>query len=514
MTQRAPFGGSRRAAVLAFSVSAGLTSAFAALPAGATTPSHYGVTITNRQTQNMTLANGVYSATADNAMLKVNDLVTALQAGPIKVTTGNGSGGNEKGDLHVDVGFSWASGFGLTLDAYHSIFVDAPVVDAGTAGLTLKNNDGGTGGVLLFGPKGSISFMGTGNALSIDGAAYTLVNSVSFLASVVDGHKGDGNYALANNYDASQDGAYKLSPVAIPIRGNFNGLGNTISNLTIHSKLQRFGKGIGLFRGVYGTVASLRMANADVEVGSSTATGIVTAVVEGTIFNTSVAGKIVERPQGNGSNITMYLGGLAGLSTGTILDSQSSADLSVSAGGEQFGAYAGGLVGIISNGELQPATVESSFATGAITVAGSTIQVVAGGLIGANGSTGPLVNCYASGAVSVPASGDAGGFAGVSSGPMTTSYSTGAPSGGATPGGFVGLDKGSTLFGNIWDTTTSGITNPAQGAGNIANDPGITAMTTIELQAGLPPGFDSTIWAENRSINNGLPYLIANRPSK
>jgi hypothetical protein len=28
----------------------------------------------------------------------------------------------------------------------------------------------------------------------------------------------------------------------------------------------------------------------------------------------------------------------------------------------------------------------------------------------------------------------------------------------------------------------------------------------------LPEGFDPTIWAENPSINNGFPYLIANPP--
>jgi hypothetical protein len=41
---------------------------------------------------------------------------------------------------------------------------------------------------------------------------------------------------------------------------------------------------------------------------------------------------------------------------------------------------------------------------------------------------------------------------------------------------------------------------------------GITGETTAQLQAGLPAGFDPTIWAESPSINNGLPYLINNPP--
>ena len=65
-----------------------------------------------------------------------------------------------------------------------------------------------------------------------------------------------------------------------------------------------------------------------------------------------------------------------------------------------------------------------------------------------------------------------------------------------------------------WDTDTSGITDPSQGAGNIANDPGITGLTTQQFQSGLPTGFDPKIWAEKSTINNGLPYLIANPPPK
>jgi hypothetical protein len=57
-----------------------------------------------------------------------------------------------------------------------------------------------------------------------------------------------------------------------------------------------------------------------------------------------------------------------------------------------------------------------------------------------------------------------------------------------------------------------GINNPSQGAGNIANDPGITGLTTQQLQSALPTGFDPKIWASNPNINNGYPYLRANPP--
>ena len=99
------------------------------------------------------------------------------------------------------------------------------------------------------------------------------------------------------------------------------------------------------------------------------------------------------------------------------------------------------------------------------------------------------------------------------SGTSSYSYAIGAVSIGrdSVIGGFVGtIESGSgNLTDTYWDTITSGITNPSQGAGNVVDDPGITGLTTSQLQSGLPAGFSNTIWAESGSINNGLPYLLA-----
>jgi len=98
------------------------------------------------------------------------------------------------------------------------------------------------------------------------------------------------------------------------------------------------------------------------------------------------------------------------------------------------------------------------------------------------------------------------------------SYSTGTAIGGpgSTVGGLIG-DDGSqpgSLTGTYWGIDTSGITNLGQGAGNIANDPGITGLTTAQFQSGLPQGFDPTVWAESAHIDGGFPYLLANPPVK
>ena len=112
-----------------------------------------------------------------------------------------------------------------------------------------------------------------------------------------------------------------------------------------------------------------------------------------------------------------------------------------------------------------------------------------------------------------------GGLVGQNSSTISASYSTGAVKGGQTGsivGGLIGYDsaQAGSLSNTYWDTDTSGITNLSQGAGNIANDPGITGLTTAQFQSGLPAGFDPKIWAEKTNIIDGLPYLLANPPPK
>lgn len=58
----------------------------------------------------------------------------------------------------------------------------------------------------------------------------------------------------------------------------------------------------------------------------------------------------------------------------------------------------------------------------------------------------------------------------------------------------------------------SGITDLTKGAGNVASDPGITDLSDATLKSALPPGFSASNWAQNPSINGGLPYLIDNPP--
>jgi hypothetical protein len=149
-----------------------------------------------------------------------------------------------------------------------------------------------------------------------------------------------------------------------------------------------------------------------------------------------------------------------------------------------------------------------------------------GGLVGSvNDSTiggSSIENSYAMGAVAGGNASTAGGLVGNvaadfhHSHTIGSSYSTGTViSGtGGYSGGFVGYDDPGTLsmVEDYWDLDTSGIGDPSRGAGNIANDPGITGLTDAQLKSGLPAGFDPAIWGQYPSVNNGYPYLLANPP--
>ena len=111
----------------------------------------------------------------------------------------------------------------------------APVVVVGQGAVTIVTNDGGTGGDLLFFPAASLDFWDDSSSLVIEGKNYTLVHTVKELASDVKEHS-SGLYAFAKDYDASQDGSYRYSPVRNSLHGAFEGLGHTISNLNIEHK--------------------------------------------------------------------------------------------------------------------------------------------------------------------------------------------------------------------------------------------------------------------------------------
>lgn len=512
------------------------------------------VTISTAATSGGALSGGVFTPTADDANLNISDLKAALTTSDVTVNTG--STGSQSGDITLANKLSWPAN-ALTLNSFHSVIIDAKLSATGTSALKLRTPHGGA---LIISAPGKITFANTTQLFRIGTTNYTLVADLPTLATDISGNQ-HGDFALINNYDASTGPTYNNAPITVEFIGDFQGLGNTISNLTINSSATGQSDALFSWLGPDGTIENLTLSNVSVH-NSSTSTMVASLVVlndgdlnnvsasgqvsqtlggpigglvelnrstmencfaavsvsainsgnkggglvgqnDGTISNCSASGTVSEP-----SNVDQIVGGLAAVNEGLI--TQSFATGNVTAGTE---GIAGGLVALNLNGNI-----DQSYATGNAT--GGDTSVV-GGLVGQtyNVSSGNTIsNSYANGDVTGLSDAQVGGLIGTNSNTTVSfCYSTGSPTAtGSFPyiGGFIGTDNGSgTNADNYWSTTSSGITDPSRGAGSPSNDPGITGLTNTQFRSGLPAGFSSSIWGETTGVNFGLPYLLALPPS-
>jgi hypothetical protein len=411
-----------------------------------TAPARAALTISAAPSSDVTCSDGLCTTVSDDAVLNVNLLKQLLSQSNLKIESGSAAQ-----DIVVAVEISWSGGNALTLDAYRSLNITAPIAVTGSGGLALLTNDGGSGGSFVIGQRGQVTFAALTNSLSINGKAYTLVGNIATLAADLTAHAG-GYYALANSYDASADGTYSSVPVHTGVDGIVEGLGNTISNLTL---VPTNGENFGLFS---------------------------TIKVAGTVRDLAVTALSISGTASYDANV----GGLVGNNEGTIIGCYVQGE--ITAYGDDVGGLASGSSGTISESEAS--------------VNISTVTFSAGGLVGL--STGPITNSFARGSVAnnggQGAGSNAGGLVGDSQAEITDSYSSGRVTGsdGVIVGGLIGRAGDAVVSDSYWDTTSSGTTESAGGTG----------LTNSQLQSGLPTGFDPSIWTERAGWIGGLPYLL------
>jgi len=311
--------------------------------------------------------------------------------------------------------------------------------------------------------------------------------------------------------------------------------------------------------GGLGTIAG-GLAGANVgTISRSQASGTVTGgsdSVVGGLVGQNVGGITTSFATGNVSGSTA--GGLVGVNAIVANESESFSQSSITwsyATGNVSGQWAGGLVaknsglifqtfatGAVSGGPdsivgglvaMNFATIDQSFASGAVT---SGDRGIAGGLVGLNGSasipvsvdgpprtqpaTGSIGNADATGRVTGGANGTFGGLVGQNGGAIDRAYAAGrvvagpgsttgglvaAPQRALGPGGQAGDWLGrplvlsgaaGTVTSSYWDIRSTG--QPASAGG--------TGLTTAQLTAALPAGFDPGIWTINPA--QSYPYLL------
>lgn len=399
---------------------------------------------------------------------------------------GPGSSASGVGNININAPISWSTNVALSLSAYNSVNVNAAITATGAGVLNITTNTQNATanpGTLNFN-AGSIDFTTPSEGkLNINGTAYTLVWGVSGLQGL--NNATTGHYALANNVAAGS------TPINAALIGNFgadfNGLGNSLSGLTINAKGIN---NVGLFGtlALGGTIENMNIVGANIT-GSSSVGGLVGSNT-GTITNSSASGAV------SGSS---NLGGLVGQNKGTITNSSASGTVGPAPG--ISGGTVGGLVGSNMGG-----TIKSSYATGAASGKSNI-----GGLSGNNQSGGTIADSYATGAVS--GQGNVGGLVGNSFGStITDAYATGAVTGsGSNIGGLVGRSSGSTITDGYYDTNTTGISasaNPISGVTGLTTMQWLTSGPTV---AGSQYSFQNAgAWVSGSPypVLAALPYII------
>ncbi|MGH7222883.1 MAG: filamentous hemagglutinin N-terminal domain-containing protein, partial [Gemmataceae bacterium] len=324
-------------------------------------------------------------------------------------------------DLLVVAPISWSSGSTLTLDAGHDIIVEAPITHtyAGTGGGlaftfgqstgVLSPGDLAGGSLYIFDSSetsnlnGVVTLDAAHDSLTINGASYTLITSLVGMSLT-------GNYALDTDLNCTVSGSCAdFSDQTL--KGSFEGLGHTISSLTVDSSTAT--TGIALFGTVSGAgvVRNVGLLSPNIQSSNSaTATvdmGTVAAINRGSIVNVWVNNAtITSNPTTAPNQAFEGVGGLVGVNTGLIDNSF--------ADGVDITSYAQG--------------------------AGSGPERVyaLGGVVGANlANDGLMVGSYAE---------------------SITLHSTSVSGQPAYLGGFVGYDQGEILADALYGATTPSLT--------------------------------------------------------
>jgi filamentous hemagglutinin family protein len=485
-------------------------------------------------------------------------LGTSLGLGNVTILSTSGASGTS-GNVNVNDVVGWSANT-LTLNAQNNININANLNGSGAAKLALKYGQGAlaagnlstyniASGVVVNLPAGAnfSTLLGSNGAV----VNYTVITSLGAAGSTtgtdLQGMNGNlnVNYALGANIDASATSGWNsgagFTPVGRTLNGNFDGLGHTISNLTIN--LPAATDSVGLFVETNGAVKNVTLTGENIT-GKNNVGGIVGQTNTGSsITNSSTSGTILAT---NSSG-----GGLVGNNNATITNSNSSANVTTT--GDTVGgllgrsgnatitnSYASGNVsgtngnvgGLIGN--LISGTVNNSYAINGTITSGSNS---AGGLVGSNNATindsysantvtnsatghdyfgglvgynqGAINNSYSTSSVSNSGGDSTGGLVGVNNNGATVSnsYSSGTVTGATNVGGLVGGVGSGTTTNSFWDTTHSGVATSAGGVG----------MTTAQMQTqadftsatgangGVNPGWNfSSVW----TIYNGYTYPL------
>ncbi|WP_321791064.1 filamentous hemagglutinin N-terminal domain-containing protein [Burkholderia pyrrocinia] len=337
---------------------------------------------------------------------------------------------NTSGDLTVADAVSWTSDNALALTsrkgsvnlnralnasgANASVTVNAAqrirladklTLTGENASLALNSGSGHT----LTNDDAVVTLSGRNAAFSANGDAYEVIHDLAGLRGV-DGNM-NGRYVLGNAIDGGGAQFRSLGGDRASFGGVFDGLGNTVRNLSVSNPGVAI---VGLFASNTGRIANLTLEKFTVR-GSAPADGSPVSV-----------------------------GALAGYNMGEISNVKAK-DVLVSGSGR---AIVGGLVGSNLSG-----TIDRAFVSGRVEGGSDALRV--GGLVGENltvlwpdSGDAIISNSHADVQVSSQSASDTGGLVGFNRGVISASTAAGSVSAlasGARVGGLVGVNEGGSI---------------------------------------------------------------------
>ncbi|WP_412022003.1 filamentous hemagglutinin N-terminal domain-containing protein [Burkholderia cepacia] len=440
--------------------------------------------------------------TIESANANVDNADGALNAPTLSRTLGttNVALTNTSGDLTVDGAVDWTSDHGLTLTSQKGDVALKQSLTASGAKASVSANAAGeiriddklalTGEharLELNAKKGhrftkdgaQATLSGRNASFSSNGDAYQVIHDVAGLRDV-DGNL-RGRYVLGNAIDGN-GASFRSIGARGTFGGVFDGLGNTIGNLSISNHgsnavgLFAFNAGrianlglhrvwtsavvpygwspasVGTLAGYNtGTISDVKATNVAVSgVGRTIVGGLVGSNFGGSIERASVLGRV------DGGADALAVGGLAGENISFIgpggddaMIRNSRADVQVVS---TSGGSAGGLVGD------NRGVVDASTVTGTVTALGTGARV--GGLVGAN-SGGVVKASTAVADVRAARNASVGGLVGHNAGRLDASGFSGivAATDGARVGGLVGENRGVVAASTAAGRVMGGVSN-------------------------------------------------------
>ncbi len=472
-----------------------------------------------------------YTIAASGGDITGAQLSANLGTSNITILSSAGTHGGTSGDINVNDTVSWSANR-LTLNAQNNININTAMHGSGNASLALEYGQGAgaAGNTSTVNVRAPVN-LPTGDNFSTrqgsDGVVvnYKVITSLGDAGSVtgtdLQGINGNlnANYVLGSNIDASATAGWNAGAGFVPITGyvtvpdtgpmcppmcnpqtqtlpfagTFDGLGHTISNLTINRPTE---SNIGLFGSIQLGAAVRNLGLISGSIRGASQVGALAGDNKGTIGNSYATANINGRSS---------VGGLVGRNGGAISSSHATGDINDVIYVDDVGVISsiGGLVG------FNNAVIDNSYSTG--NVNGTNYM---GGLVGSNETTGMVSNSYATGNVvgdySYRGNYWNGGLVGFNTAQISTSYASGSVIDNIYNGGLVGLSAGGgTVTNSYWNSTAN-----TRGIGENNNSVTATGLSAIQMQtasnfAGFnftsTPGAAGNNWVMmdgNGSLNN------------